>query len=110
MANRLSSLTERQKHSDMTLLEIVVVIMVISVFPWSTTTQIRSNPFLIDQFKSSYLHSQFQAMAFKETISFDTQWGIDLRFNPNGNINRPHRIQLNDSELIIRLGTGRFHD
>lgn len=94
----------------MTLLETVIVMMLITMIHLNTTPRVRSNPFLIDHFKSEYLHDQILALAYKETRTLDSDWGIDLRFNPNGNINRPYRILINNTELNLRLGTGRFHE
>lgn len=94
----------------MNLVELLLVVLAISFFSVHDIAQIDKNPFSMDQFKSELLHAQWMALTFQETLAIDDQWGIDLRFNFNGNVNQPFRVDLNHRELTVMLGTGRFHE
>ena len=94
----------------MNLLELTLIVITLSLFSVNSAAKLDDNPFLVDQFKSEFLHRQFLAIAFQQSLTLDDEWGIDLGFNFNGNVNRPYHIQLNQTDLSILLGTGRFHE
>jgi hypothetical protein len=94
----------------MNLLEITLVVMIISMFSVNAFRPLIEDPFETERFKSAYLHHQFLALAFQQTVELDARWGIDLRFNENGNINRPYRIHFTNTDLVALLGTGRLYE
>jgi len=94
----------------MNLLEIAIVMVLISMFSVNAPLTFDNDPFELERFKSEYLHHQFLALAFQKTEELSAQWGVDLHFNSNGSVNRPYRIALNQTDLVILLGTGRFYE
>lgn len=94
----------------MNLMEISIVMVVISLFSVNAPPILDNDPFEIERFKSAYLHHQFIALAFQQSEELEAQWGVDLRFNSNGSVNRPYRITFDQTDLVILLGTGRFYD
>lgn len=94
----------------MNLLEITIVMLLVSMLAINTPPTYLKDPFKLNLFKSEYLHTQFFALSFHRTEEIALHWGVDLRFNGNGNVNRPYRISFEQTDLVILLGTGRFYE
>ena len=92
----------------MTLMDAILVMLVVIELSVTLGSSVFQNPFLIDQFKSDYLHTQVLAMAYTQTVELPPRWGLNVRFNAHGNINEPVVVSIGTHDLTLRLGTGRF--
>jgi hypothetical protein len=93
-----------------TLIEMGMVMMLMVQLSFSLASTSIENPFLMDHFKSDVINTQVLAMAYARSTHLPQHWGLDVRFNANGNINEPIHQTLGHRDIIIRLGTGRFED
>lgn len=58
------------------------------------------------------LETQLQAIMEDDTMEYDYegQWSYDVTFNRRGNVNMARLIPLEETDIIVSLGTGRIYE
>ena len=80
------------------LISLFVIFLIASWFFTSLSFSNQTHVYAVD-----YLKNQSEAMDLKQKVIYD-----DIKFYPNGNVDKSITIIRNNYEYIIHLGTGRL--
>ena len=96
-----------------TLIEMMLVFLLLSVFGSSVAKPVRA--FLYQETQNKIIHAQTTALFLRTTTRLRLDPGIDcfndVFFNAKGNVNTAQTLTFaNGREIVIGIGTGRIHD
>lgn len=113
MTKSYSMTAKLQSDRGFTLLELLIVLSVLTIFLFSST--LPAHVFLYRDTQDNIIHTQTKVLFRRKGESVNLDASIEryaaVRFNEKGNVTVAQTLRFNDyQKIIILLGPGRMHE